>query len=196
MTIYEIFEDETGEKYSSRKDIRPEVELALSDQFGEGASQWDDVKAKFKTWKKFVDKVLDVLVKLDCDESWLGEAYLNVEGVGQDILDGADIGTRQGQLAEMLGTDASGRLNRVVGLDMSWSKGSVCFTGALSMTRAKAAELAESAGFEVKSSVSKGLTYLVASDPGSGSSKNEKAKKYGTAVIDEAAFMRLVGRGN
>ena len=29
-------------------------------------------------------------------------------------------------------------------------------------------------------------------DPNSGSSKNEKAKKYGTTVIDEAAFMELV----
>lgn len=44
----------------------------------------------------------------------------------------------------------------------------------------------------MKSSVSKGLTYLVTPDPESGSSKNEKAKKYGTTVIDEAAFMKLV----
>lgn len=193
MTIYEIFEEETGEKFSSKKDIRPEVELALSDQFEKGASQWDDVKAKFKTWKNFVDKVLDVLVKLDCDESWLGEAYLNVEGVGQDILDGVNVGTRQEQLAEMLGTDALGRLNRAVGLEFfNEMKGSICFTGKLSIPRSKASELAEFAGFEVKSDVSKGLTYLVASDPDSGSSKNKKAKQYGIAVIDEDAFMKLV----
>lgn len=71
-------------------------------------------------------------------------------------------------------------------------KGSVCFTGALSIPRGQAAKLAEAAGFEVKNAVSKGLTYLVTPDPDSGSSKNEKAKKYGTAVIDEAAFMKLV----
>ena len=29
-------------------------------------------------------------------------------------------------------------------------------------------------------------------DPNSGSSKNEKAKKYGTTVIDEATFIKLV----
>ena len=71
-------------------------------------------------------------------------------------------------------------------------KGSVCFTGALSIPRGQAAKLAEAAGFEVKNAVSKGLTYLVTPDPNSGSSKNEKAKKYGTTVIDEAAFMKLV----
>lgn len=71
-------------------------------------------------------------------------------------------------------------------------KGSVCFTGALSIPRGQAAKLAEAAGFEVKNAVTKGLTYLVTPDPNSGSSKNEKAKKYGTKVIDEAAFMSLV----
>jgi DNA ligase (NAD+) len=72
------------------------------------------------------------------------------------------------------------------------AKGSVCFTGALSIPRGQAARLAEAAGFEVKNAVTKGLTYLVTPDPNSGSSKNEKAKKYGTKVIDEAAFMELV----
>lgn len=72
------------------------------------------------------------------------------------------------------------------------TKGSVCFTGALSIPRGQAAKLAEKAGFDVKNAVSKGLTYLVTPDPNSGSSKNEKAKKYGTTVIDEAAFMKLV----
>lgn len=72
------------------------------------------------------------------------------------------------------------------------AKGSVCFTGSLSIPRGDASKLAEAAGFEVKSSVTKGLTYLVTPDPNSGSSKNEKAKKYGTKVIDEAEFMKLV----
>ena len=71
-------------------------------------------------------------------------------------------------------------------------KGSVCFTGALSIPRGDASKLAEAAGYEVKNSVTKGLTYLVTPDPNSGSSKNEKAKKYGTKVIDEAEFMKLV----
>lgn len=71
-------------------------------------------------------------------------------------------------------------------------KGSVCFTGALGVPRGQASKMAEAAGYEVKNSVTKGLTYLVTPDPESGSSKNEKAKKYGTKVIDEAEFLKLV----
>jgi DNA ligase (NAD+) len=71
-------------------------------------------------------------------------------------------------------------------------KGSICFTGALSISRNDATKFAIDAGFEVKNSVTKGLTYLVTSDPNSGSSKNEKAKKYGTSVIDEKTFMNLI----
>lgn len=73
------------------------------------------------------------------------------------------------------------------------STGSVCFTGALnSMTRNEAAKLAESHGYEVKSSVTKGLTYLVTNDPDSGSSKNKKAQKLGTKIITEEQFLELM----
>lgn len=71
---------------------------------------------------------------------------------------------------------------------------SVCFTGKLeTMGRAQASALAARAGFEVKSSVSKGLTYLVTNDTESGSSKNEKARKFGTKIIDEKEFLKMVG---
>ena len=40
--------------------------------------------------------------------------------------------------------------------------------------------------------VTKDLKYLVMSDPNSGSSKAEKARKYGTKCIDEAEFSRIV----
>lgn len=72
-------------------------------------------------------------------------------------------------------------------------KGSVCFTGALnSMSRNQASALATKAGYEVKPSVSKGLTYLVTNDPFSGSSKNVKAQKVGTKIITEDQFLALV----
>lgn len=71
--------------------------------------------------------------------------------------------------------------------------GSICFTGSLAtMGRKEASSLAERNGFEVKNSVTKGLTYLVTNDPNSGSSKNEKAKKLGTIVIGEAEFLKLM----
>ena len=73
------------------------------------------------------------------------------------------------------------------------TKGSVCFTGALNtMSRGEAQAAAKAAGYEVKSGVSKGLTYLVTNDPFSGSSKNEKAKKLGTKVITEKEFLELL----
>ena len=120
MTIYEVLnETAEDELFSTSEDIRPEVELALQDQFGENESQWDDVKAKFKSWKAFVDRVIEELAKTDCDESWLdGEVYMNIEGVGQDILDGESVGTRQKQLAEIMGTDENGRLNRSAGFEI------------------------------------------------------------------------------
>lgn len=71
-------------------------------------------------------------------------------------------------------------------------KGSVCFTGALKIKRDQATSLVVKAGYEVKTGVSKGLTYLVTPDPLSGSAKNKKAISLGTKVIDEAEFMKLV----
>jgi len=72
------------------------------------------------------------------------------------------------------------------------SRGSMCFTGVLSISRSKASKMATEAGFEVKSSVTRGLTYLVTNDVNSGSSKNKKAKQFGTKVISEEEFMTLV----
>lgn len=121
MTIYEILNDTVNPdtKFSTPDDIRPEVELALQDQFGEYGSQWDEVKEKFGTWENFVDKVIEVLLTIDCDESWENdEAYLQIEGIGQDILDGEEIGTRQHQLEDIMGVNENGTLNRTVSFDI------------------------------------------------------------------------------
>jgi DNA ligase (NAD+) len=69
---------------------------------------------------------------------------------------------------------------------------SFCFTGELrSMKRAVAAAKVLEAGGQVKTSVVKGLSYLVTNDAASGSTKNKKAAEYGVKVIDEAAFLAL-----
>ncbi len=69
---------------------------------------------------------------------------------------------------------------------------SFCFTGELrSMKRADAQNLVKEKGGSVKSSVVKGLSYLVTNDTASGSAKNEKAAKLGIPVIDEDAFLAL-----
>ena len=70
---------------------------------------------------------------------------------------------------------------------------SFCFTGELrTMKRADAEALVKKAGGSCKSSVTKDLSYLVTNDTTSGSSKNQKAAKYGVQIIDEDAFLKLV----
>ncbi|MBL8966070.1 MAG: NAD-dependent DNA ligase LigA [Spirochaetaceae bacterium] len=72
---------------------------------------------------------------------------------------------------------------------------SFCFTGELkSMKRPEAEALVKSLGGTAKSSVTKGLSYLVTNDPASGSDKNRKAVSYGVSIVDEEAFLRLAGR--
>ena len=56
-----------------------------------------------------------------------------------------------------------------------------------------AERLVRERGGTVKSSVTKDLSYLVTNDPGSGSSKNIKASSLGVPIIDEKAFLALLG---
>lgn len=67
----------------------------------------------------------------------------------------------------------------------------VCFTGALSVTRLEASNAAKAAGIGVKSSVTKGLTYLVTNCPKPTSAKGRRAKELGIKMIDEKEFARL-----
>lgn len=70
---------------------------------------------------------------------------------------------------------------------------SFCFTGTLPRPRKEYEDLVEKHGGTVLSGVTKELDYLVLADPASGSTKAEKAKKYGTQCIDADQFMALVG---
>ncbi|HUU89196.1 MAG TPA: BRCT domain-containing protein [Candidatus Glassbacteria bacterium] len=70
---------------------------------------------------------------------------------------------------------------------------SFCFTGALNIKRSHAKKVVESLGGEFKSSVSKGLTYLVQADPASQTTKSKKALTLGTKVIGEEEFLNVVG---
>ena len=73
--------------------------------------------------------------------------------------------------------------------------GTVCFTGKLErLLRQEAAAMAKRAGYDVVSSVSRGLTYLVTNDFRSASTKSRKADEYGIKKITEAEFMALVGK--
>jgi len=85
--------------------------------------------------------------------------------------------------------------NKEVKMDTNISGKSFCFTGALeSMKRSEAQKLVEEMGGVSKSSVSKGLDFLVNNDVTSSSSKNKKANEYGVAIIDEKQFLEMVGK--
>ena len=72
-----------------------------------------------------------------------------------------------------------------------------CFTGELkSMKRQAAEEKIKALGAQAKSSVVKGLSYLVTNDPDSGSAKNKKAGELGVKIIDEEEFLKLVALKN
>ena len=77
--------------------------------------------------------------------------------------------------------------------DSSLQGKSFCFTGELLRLKRKEAEaLVQARGGIIKSSVTKGLSYLVTNTPDSGSSKNKKAQELGTAVITEEDFFKLL----
>ncbi len=70
---------------------------------------------------------------------------------------------------------------------------SFCFTGELkSMKRKEAEEKIKLLGAQAKSTVVKGLSYLVTNDPASGSAKNKKARELGVQIIDEDQFSSLL----
>ena len=70
---------------------------------------------------------------------------------------------------------------------------SFCFTGELlTMKRQEAQNLVQENGGSVKSSVVKGLSYLVTNDSSSGSSKNKKAAELGIPVISEKDFLAML----
>jgi DNA ligase (NAD+) len=72
---------------------------------------------------------------------------------------------------------------------------SFCFTGELkSIKRTEAEEKIKALGAQSKSSVVKGLSYLVTNDSASGSSKNKKALELGVPIIDEEEFLGIISK--
>jgi DNA ligase (NAD+) len=73
---------------------------------------------------------------------------------------------------------------------------SFCFTGALSRPRKELEQLVEDRGGTLLNGVTNELNYLVMADPLSGSSKAQKAQKYGTQCLDEAQFLALIDKAS
>ena len=70
---------------------------------------------------------------------------------------------------------------------------SFCFTGKSIRKRSELESLVTDNGGIVKASVTKGLNYLVMADPTSASTKAQAAKKNGTKLLSEEAFLKMAG---
>jgi DNA ligase (NAD+) len=70
------------------------------------------------------------------------------------------------------------------------SKGTVLFTGTLSISRAEAKELAENSGYSIVSSISKNVNLLVAGIEAG--SKLKKAQELGIKILTEEEFIKMV----
>ena len=70
----------------------------------------------------------------------------------------------------------------------------IVFTGTLTITRAKAGEMAQAAGFTVKNTITTGTKYLVVGEKSG--SKLQKAEALGITILDEQQFYELIGANN
>lgn len=126
---------------------------------------------------------------LDAQKDDIAAVYRFAETSAQSFADGI-----AENRAEMELLVSSGAVTVVQGESTGTLSGkSFCFTGELAtLKRAEAQELVRQNGGTVKSSVVKGLSFLVTNDTESGSAKNRKARELGTRIISEAEFRALV----
>lgn len=141
------------------------------------------------TAQKLIDAGFDTLEKLlSATEEQIANVYGFAEVMAKTIVSGLKENALELKNLISTGiieleTEGNGKL---VGK-------SFCFTGELnSMKRADAEQLVKKNGGIIKSSVTKDLTYLVTNDTSSGSSKNQKAIKFGIPVINEQEFLKIL----
>jgi DNA polymerase-3 subunit epsilon len=70
---------------------------------------------------------------------------------------------------------------------------SICFYDGQPITRELAAALVAHAGLQIADSVTKKLDVLVVADPHTQSSKARKARQYGTRIVHEPVFWKMLG---
>lgn len=126
---------------------------------------------------------------LSASEPQIASVYRFAEILAHTFVSGL-----QENRSEMEQLVSSGTIELVQGEKRGTLNGlSFCFTGEMkTMKRADAQNLVKENGGSVKSSVVKGLSYLVTNDTTSGSSKNRKAAELGVPVINEDEFLKLV----
>ena len=68
----------------------------------------------------------------------------------------------------------------------------ICFTGDMSIPRSQLSEMSEAKGLQVMTGVSKKLDALVVADTDSMSGKAKKAREYGTRILTETVFLKML----
>jgi DNA ligase (NAD+) len=123
------------------------------------------------------------------------EQLLAVEGIGKVVAESIAAWFAEPDNEALLDKFAS------VGVTPTYAETSGALTGVAivvtgtleSLSRDEAAAAVRALGGTFQSSVAKDTTYLVAGGK-VGASKLQKAQQYGTHIIDEAAFLKLIGR--
>lgn len=151
---------------------------------GLGTTTSKDVAKKFKKLQWFRGTVPSGVLR--------PQDFVDIEGIGEltatKIVEG---------LTAIWGTIE--RLTQAIDvIDIKEATGnlkgkSFVLTGAMSKPRKEIEKAVEAAGGECKSSVGKGVSYLVQADENSTSSKTEKAKKCGTEIISENKLWEMIG---
>ncbi len=140
--------------------------------------------------EKLVAAGYDTLDKLfDAEESAIAGVYQFGEIMARSLKEG--LTAARSEMESLLASGAVKIRAPVSGGALSGA--SFCFTGELnSMKRPDAEARVKVLGGQAKSSVVKGLSYLVTNDPESGSSKNAKARELGVRIIGEDEFLALL----
>ncbi|MDD5928234.1 MAG: NAD-dependent DNA ligase LigA [Spirochaetales bacterium] len=163
----------------SHRNLRLQTFLAGFDIEGFGETQAEKlVKSGFDTLEKMLNATVDQI----------SNVYGFAEISAKTIVDGLkeNAGEMRSLIENNIITIKAEGGGKLSGL-------SFCFTGELvTMKRLDAEKLVKDNGGSPKSSVTKDLSYLVTNDTSSGSSKNEKARKFGVKVISEKEFLELV----
>ena len=163
----------------SHRSLRLQTFLAGFDIEGFGETQAEKlVKSGFDTLEKMLNATVDQI----------SNVYGFAEISAKTIVDGLkeNAGEMRSLIENNIITIKAEGGGKLSGL-------SFCFTGELvTMKRLDAEKLVKDNGGSPKSSVTKDLSYLVTNDTSSGSSKNEKARKFDVKVISEKEFLELV----
>jgi DNA ligase (NAD+) len=130
-------------------------------------------------------KTLDAILNVDAEE------VEKIEGIGpvisRKVIDG--LTENYDIIQTLLKYIEIKQENKRIG---TLSGKSFVFTGSLTIGRKEAQKMVNDLGGETPSSVTKGLSFLVAGEDSEGSSKYKKAEKNGVKIISEEVFLNML----